>query len=132
MAMDYSRLKDILQANNTTLYKLSAEKVIGNATRSKLLGQQPGGIDTRTIEALCKRLNCQPGDFMTKNNPITSITKPAEENRLPGGLCCVLPRRAVCCRYCSSGSHSTCTPRAISSRARRKSPSWSSPFTQAA
>ena len=62
MAMDYSRLKDILQANHTTLYKLSAEKVIGNATRSKLLGQQ---IDTRTIEALCKRLNCQPGDFMT-------------------------------------------------------------------
>lgn len=41
------------------------------------------------------------------------------------------PRRALLC-YCSSGSHSTCTPRAISSRARRKSPSWSSPFTQAA
>ena len=65
MAMDYSRLQDSLKANNTTLYKLSAEKVIGSATRCKLLGQQSGGIDTRTIEALCKRLNCQPGDFMT-------------------------------------------------------------------
>ena len=65
MAMDYSRLGDILKANGTTLYNLNAEKVIGSATRSKLLGQQPGGIDTRTIEALCKRLNCQPGDFMT-------------------------------------------------------------------
>ena len=65
MAMDYSRLGNILKATGTTLYKLNAEKVIGSATRRKLLGQQPGGIDTRTIEALCKRLNCQPGDFMT-------------------------------------------------------------------
>ena len=65
MAMDYSRLTGILKANNTTLYKLNAEKVIGSATRRKLLGQAPGGIDTRTIEALCNRLHCQPGDFMT-------------------------------------------------------------------
>ena len=50
MAMDYSRLGNILKANGTTLYKLNAEKVIGSATRRKLLGQQPGGIDTRTIE----------------------------------------------------------------------------------
>ena len=65
MPIDYSRLQDILKANGTTLYKLNAEKVIGSATRQKLLGQLPGGIDSRTIEALCKRLNCQPGDFMT-------------------------------------------------------------------
>jgi DNA-binding Xre family transcriptional regulator len=63
--IDYSRLQGILKANNTTLYKLNAEKVIGSATRQKLLGQLAGGIDARTIEALCKRLNCQPGDFMT-------------------------------------------------------------------
>lgn len=65
MPMDYSRLQDILKANETTLYKLNAEKVIGSATRQKLLGQASGGIDSRTIEALCKRLHCQPGDFMT-------------------------------------------------------------------
>ena len=64
MPIDYSGLNAILKANNTTLYKLNAEKVIGSATRQKLLGQLPGGIDARTIEALCKRLNCQPGDFM--------------------------------------------------------------------
>lgn len=64
MSIDYSGLTDILKRNNTTLYKLNAEKVIGNATRQKLLGQIAGGIDSRTIEALCKRLNCQPGDFM--------------------------------------------------------------------
>ena len=65
MAMDYSRLQDILKTNGTTIYKLNAEKVIGSATRQKLLGQVSGGIDSRPIEALCKRLNCQPGDFMT-------------------------------------------------------------------
>ena len=64
MPIDYSGLNNILKANDTTLYKLNAEKVIGSATRQKLLGQLPGGIDARTIEALCKRLGCQPGDFM--------------------------------------------------------------------
>lgn len=65
MPMDYSRLDAILKEKGTTLYKLNAEKIIGSATRQKLLGQLSGGIDTRTIEALCERLGCQPGDFMT-------------------------------------------------------------------
>ena len=52
MPIDYSGLQDILKARGTTLYKLNAEKVIGSATRQKLLGQMPGGIDARTIEAL--------------------------------------------------------------------------------
>lgn len=65
MPMDYNRLDAILKEKGTTLYKLNAEKVIGSATRQKLLGQLSGGIDTRTIEAICERLDCQPGDFMT-------------------------------------------------------------------
>lgn len=65
MAMDYSRLRDILKANGTTLYKLSAEKIIGGKTREVLFGRSDGNISSRTVEALCKRLNCQPGDFMT-------------------------------------------------------------------
>lgn len=64
MPISYAGLSEILKRNNTTLYKLNEEKVIGNATRQKLLGQISGGIDSRTIEALCKRLNCQPGDFL--------------------------------------------------------------------
>ena len=65
MAMDYSRLQNILKANGTTLYKLSAEKIIGGKTREVLFGRADGNISSRTVEALCKRLNCQPGDFMT-------------------------------------------------------------------
>lgn len=64
MPIDYSGLDQILKKNETTLSKLHQEKVIGGTTRQKLRGQLPGGIDARTIEALCKRLNCQPGDFM--------------------------------------------------------------------
>ena len=65
MAMDYSRLQNILKANGTTLYKLSAEKVIGGKTRDVLFGRADGNISSRTVEALCRRLHCQPGDFMT-------------------------------------------------------------------
>ena len=65
MAMDYSRLQGILKANGTTLYKLSAEKIIGGKTREVLFGRADGNISSRTVEALCKRLSCQPGDFMT-------------------------------------------------------------------
>ena len=85
MPIDYSRLQDVLKANGTTLYKLNAEKVIGSATRQKLLGQLPGGIDARTIEALCKRLHCQPGDFMTY------VPEDGEEAPEPG----IIPARGV-------------------------------------
>lgn len=64
MPIDYSGLQDILKARGTTLYKLSAEKVIGGKTREVLFGRTDGNISSKTVEALCKRLNCQPGDFM--------------------------------------------------------------------
>lgn len=65
MAIDYSRLQNILKANGTTLYKLSAEKIIGGKTRDVLFGRAEGNVSSGTINALCKRLHCQPGDFMT-------------------------------------------------------------------
>lgn len=63
--IDYSRLQDILKANGTSLYKLSAEKIIGGKTRDVLFGRVEGNVSSATINALCKRLHCQPGDFMT-------------------------------------------------------------------
>lgn len=86
MPIDYSGLNSILKANDTTLYKLNAEKVIGSATRQKLLGQLPGGIDARTIEALCKRLNCQPGDFMTYVPDTDTDTDNANKEESEGRL----------------------------------------------
>lgn len=64
MPLDFSKIHDVLKANGTTLYKLSAEGVIGGKTRDVLFGRANGNISTKTIEALCKRLKCQPGDIM--------------------------------------------------------------------
>ena len=64
MAIDFSGLDEILKRNGTTLYKLSAEKLIGGKTREVLFGRTAGNISSSTINALCKRLDCQPGDFM--------------------------------------------------------------------
>ena len=78
MPLDFSRLHDILKANGTTLYKLSAEKVIGGKTREVLFGRCDGNISSKTVEALCRRLNCQPGDFMTY------VPEDSEETAGPG------------------------------------------------
>lgn len=64
MAIKFDKLHTILKREGTTLYKLSAEKVIGGSTREILFGRANGNISSGTINALCARLNCQPGDFM--------------------------------------------------------------------
>ena len=46
-----------------SLYKLKSDKVVGTATLDKIRKGE-GHIDTRSIESLCKYLNCQPGDIM--------------------------------------------------------------------
>lgn len=64
MPIDYSRLREIMKAKGVSFYRLHKEEVIGGTTRQKLLGRHPGGIDSHTIEVICKRLEIQPGDFM--------------------------------------------------------------------
>ena len=49
MPLDFSRLHDILKANGTTLYKLSAEKVIGGKTREVLFGRCDGNISSKYV-----------------------------------------------------------------------------------
>ena len=41
---------------------MKKEKIIGQSTWTKI--QTGGHIDTRTIEILCKYLDCQPGDIL--------------------------------------------------------------------
>jgi len=63
MSIDYKKLLSILKSRNITSYTITKkDKIIGQATWKKISGN--GHIDTRTIEALCKYLNCQPGDIM--------------------------------------------------------------------
>ena len=65
MAISFNRLEDLLKKNGKTFYSLRKDKIIGTETIRKLQKKIPGKyIDTRTINALCEYLSCQPGDFM--------------------------------------------------------------------
>lgn len=63
MAIRFNKLLALLAERNISIYRLKTEKIIGTATLDKLR-TGTGNIDTRSINALCAYLNCQPGDIM--------------------------------------------------------------------
>ena len=63
MPIKYTKLLNLLSELNMSIYKLKSDKVIGTATIDKIRKGE-GHIDTRSIESLCKYLDCQPGDIM--------------------------------------------------------------------
>lgn len=63
MPISYSKLLKIFVEKGITSYTVTKkDKIIGQATWKKI--HDGGHIDTRTIEALCKYLGCQPGDII--------------------------------------------------------------------
>lgn len=62
MPIVYDKLLKLLDENGITSYTIKKDNVIGQATFKKI--KEGGDIDTRTIDKLCKLLNCQPGDLM--------------------------------------------------------------------
>ena len=63
MPINYSKLLKILDEKGISSYAITKkDKIIGQATWKKI--HENGHIDTRTIDALCKYLNCQPGDIL--------------------------------------------------------------------
>lgn len=62
MPIKYNKLIALLKEKGYTTYRIRKEKIIGQATWSKI--QNNGDIDTRTIAKLCKLLDCQPGDIL--------------------------------------------------------------------
>lgn len=75
MAISFAKLKRLLDERGISIYKLKSDKIIGTATidkiRSGMLmgkplksGEKRQNIDTASIDAICKYLNCQPGDIM--------------------------------------------------------------------
>ena len=63
MSISYEKLLNIFKERNISSYTFTKkDKIIGQATWKKI--NEGGHIDTRTIEALCEYLNCQPGDIM--------------------------------------------------------------------
>ncbi len=63
MPISYNKLLEIFEKRQITSYTLTKkDKIIGQATWKNI--HEGKHIDTRTIESLCKYLNCQPGDIL--------------------------------------------------------------------
>lgn len=63
MSIRFTKLKYLMDSRGISAYKMvKKDKIIGGATWDKI--QRNDHVDTRTINALCKYLKCQPGDIM--------------------------------------------------------------------
>lgn len=67
MAIKYDKLFRLLQEKGYTSYRIRKEKIIGQATLTAIKNGT-GGLDYRSIDRLCKALDCQPGDIMEYKN----------------------------------------------------------------
>lgn len=62
MPMKYDKLFALMKEKGLTTYRIRKEKIVSeNAMTSMRAGKS---VTTDTIAALCKVLNCQPGDIM--------------------------------------------------------------------
>ncbi len=62
MAIRYNKLLKLLEERGVTSYTVKKAGVIGQATWQKI--HNGGHIDTRTLDALCAFLHCQPGELL--------------------------------------------------------------------
>lgn len=63
MPISYSKLLKLLEEKGYNSYIIRKENIIGQGTLTALK-KGTGGLDKKTLEKLCKELNCQPGDLM--------------------------------------------------------------------
>ena len=64
MAIQYPKLPQMITEKGLNSYKIKKDGGIGQATFYRIMSGQFFNIDTRTIDALCRLLDCQPGDFL--------------------------------------------------------------------
>ncbi len=62
MPMKYDRLFVLMKEKGLTTYRIRKERIISEGTLQKLREGQ--AVSTESLAALCKALNCQPGDIM--------------------------------------------------------------------
>lgn len=62
MPIKYDRLFVLLKEKGLTTYRIRKDKIISESALQSLREGKSVTIDT--ITALCKALNCQPGDIM--------------------------------------------------------------------
>ena len=63
MAIKYDKLFKLFEEKGITTYKIRKENIVSQGTLTKMKNGS-GSIDTRTIDKICRVLNCQPGDIL--------------------------------------------------------------------
>ena len=63
MPFKYDKLFALFKAKGITTYRIRQENMMSQAALTKMKNGG-GNIDTRTLERLCKVLECQPGDII--------------------------------------------------------------------
>lgn len=61
--ISYQKLFDKLKEEGWSFYRVRQEKLIGQGTLTRLR-KQSGGLDSKTLDKICRTFNCQPGDLM--------------------------------------------------------------------
>lgn len=63
MTIIYDKLFNLLKEKGYTTYKIRKDNLIGQRSYTALKNGS-GGLDAKTLNKLCKALECQPGDLM--------------------------------------------------------------------
>ena len=63
MPIVYTKLFELLKEKGYSTYRIRKEKLISEASMTALRSGK-GGLEHKTIERLCRVLDCQPGDLM--------------------------------------------------------------------
>lgn len=62
MALLYDKFWALAREKGVTVYRLQKDGALSPSTAQRLRQNTP--VSTSTIDALCKALDCQPGDLM--------------------------------------------------------------------
>lgn len=62
MSISYAKLFTLMKSKGFTTYLLQQQKIISQSTLQKLRNGQD--VSTKSINSLCRWLDCQPGDIM--------------------------------------------------------------------
>ncbi len=63
MPIVYTKLFELLKEKGISTYKIRQDKLISQASLTAIRSGK-GGLEHKTIERLCRVLDCQPGDLM--------------------------------------------------------------------
>ena len=63
MPIVYTKMFDLLKEKGYSTYRIRKEKLISEGSLTAIRSGK-GGLEHKTIERLCRVLNCQPGDLM--------------------------------------------------------------------